>query len=473
MEFVLEILSTIGWVLLAITILVFVHEMGHFLTAKMFNMRVDKFSVGFPPKIFGKTIGETEYVLGATPLGGYVKIAGMVDESMDTDFANAEPESWEFRSKPVWQRIVVITAGVIFNVILAAIIFISLKYVYGDTYVPADNIKQVYVEEGSIAHNIGVRTGDKILAVGGKRLERFSDIEEFTLLSDPLTITVLRNGEELTYEGPDDIMTQLGKAGDDRWGWAIHPSLISDVDGESPAARVGLQAYDKISAINNEPVAFFAQIIGIAEKSEGKPVLFRWERELERADTTVLPSELVRVVEINEGVVTYEAEITPMHHEADDRYIFGVLGPSTEMLTSFLGIRKEQVPFFKAVVLGMDDTWTNSISIVTSLKRIFSGREDFRENLGGPVKVAQVTKQAADAGAFSFWRIVALLSITLAIMNILPIPALDGGHLVFLIYEGVTRREPSLKVRMWLQQIGMVLLLVFMTFLVFNDILRL
>ena len=176
MEALTEILSYAFWVLLAITILVFVHEMGHFLFAKLFNMRVDRFSVGFPPKIFGKKIGETEYVIGATPLGGYVKIAGMVDESMDTDFTGSEPEPWEFRSKPVWQRIVVITAGVIFNVLLACIIFIGLKYVYGESYIPAENVRSVYVAEGSLAYEMGLRTGDRIVEVSGNEPERFSDL---------------------------------------------------------------------------------------------------------------------------------------------------------------------------------------------------------------------------------------------------------------------------------------------------------
>lgn len=473
MEFVLEILSTIGWVLLAITILVFVHEMGHFLTAKMFNMRVDKFSVGFPPKIIGKTIGETEYVLGATPLGGYVKIAGMVDESMDTDNLQQEPEPWEFRAKPVWQRIIVITAGVIFNVILAAIIFISLKYAYGDNYIPAENIEQVFIEEGSIAHNIGLRTGDRIVTVGGRTPERFRHVEEYMLLSDPLTITVEREGEQLTFNGPDDIMTQLGKAGDDRFGVGILPSIISDVTPDLPAEAAGLQSYDNITSINGDPVAFWKQIINVVGAADGSAMDVTWERDLERADTTLMLSENTRLIGVRGDKVLYEASITPAHDETGDKYMLGVAVPQGDILTATLGVRMEQVPLSKAVSLGMTETWTNSIAIVTSLKKIFSGREDFRENLGGPVKVAQVTKQAADAGAFSFWRIVALLSITLAIMNILPIPALDGGHLVFLIYEGVTRREPSLKVRMWLQQIGMVLLLVFMTFLVFNDILRL
>lgn len=472
MEFILEILATIGWVLLAITILVFVHEMGHFLTAKMFNMRVDKFSVGFPPKIIGKQIGETEYVIGATPLGGYVKIAGMVDESMDTDFAGSEPEPWEFRSKPVWQRIVVITAGVIFNIILAAIIFIGLKYAYGDTYIPAENVKQVYVAEGSIAHNIGLRTGDRIVAVGGEKLERFDEMAEKALLADPLTITVERDGGELSFNGPDDIMTQLGKAGDDGLGVALLPSIISRVGEDSPAAAAGMEALDMISSINGMPVEFWAQVMEYIGTSEGDPITVQWTRASDQADTTAQLAETTRILTVNDDAVVYEATLAPMFNEDEERFMIGVAPPTTDIISEHLGVREEQVAFFQAVVLGMEETWTNSTAIVTSLKRIFSGREDFRENLGGPVRVAQVTKEAADAGAFSFWRIVALLSITLAIMNILPIPALDGGHLVFLIYEGITRREPSLKVRMWLQQIGMVLLLAFMTFLVFNDILR-
>lgn len=471
MEFAVEILSTIGWVLLAITILVFVHEMGHFLTAKMFNMRVDKFSVGFPPKIFGKQIGETMYVLGATPLGGYVKIAGMVDESMDTEFANSEPEPWEFRAKPVWQRIVVITAGVIFNVILAAIIFISLKYAYGDSYIPMDNVEHVYVAEGSIAHNIGLRTGDRIVAVGGERLDRFNDLDERALLSDPLTFTVARDGEELVFQGPDDIMTQLGKAGDARLGISVMPNMISQVDKDTPAEAIGLRADDKITMLNGQPIAFWSQIIDTMTGAEGAPISVQWERSA-AADTAAVPDRTQKVA-ARADVVVYEAELVPKYLEGEDRYVLGVHAPTNEMIAEFLGYRYEQVPFARAVSMGMEETWSSSAAIVTSLKRIFTGREDFRENLGGPVRVAQVTKQAADAGAFSFWRIVAMLSITLAIMNILPIPALDGGHLVFLIYEGITRREPSLKVRMWLQQIGMVLLLVFMTFLVFNDIIRL
>ena len=472
MEFILEILATIGWVLLAITILVFVHEMGHFLTAKMFKMRVDKFSVGFPPKIFGTKIGETEYVIGATPLGGYVKIAGMVDESMDTNFMNAKPEPWEFRSKPVWQRVIVITAGVFFNIVLAAVIFISLKYAYGEIYIPAESVAQVFVAEGSIAHNIGLRTGDKVLAVGGEELDRYNDLEEGVLLADPLTITVIREGSEITFNGPDNIMTQLGKAGDLRLGLDIMPSVISSVVEGSAAEGIGLQPYDQLTSINGNEISFWAQVIQEIESSDGASISITWARPLSRADTTN-PISNARYLGANDISALYEAEVAPIFSEADNKFMLGIGAPDLEIRRKYLNIQEEKVSLVRAVFLGLDETWSSTFAIVTSLKRIFSGREDLRENLGGPVMVAKVTKAAADAGMPYFWRIVAMLSITLAIMNILPIPALDGGHLIFLLYEGITRREPSLKVRMWLQQIGMVLLLVFMTFLVFNDILRL
>ena len=473
MEQVLEILSYVGWVLLAITILVFVHEMGHFLTAKLFKMRVDKFSVGFPPKIFGAKFGETEYVIGATPLGGYVKIAGMVDESMDTDFVDSTPEPWEFRSKPVWQRIIVITAGVIFNVILAAIIFIGLKYTYGESYVPAENVEGLYISDGSLAYNMGLRTGDRIVAVGDEEIERFDDIEALALLADPLTITVLRDGEQMTFDGPHDIMTQLGRAGEERLGIGVQPSLISSTVGGSAAELVGMQPYDQISSINGTEVQFWQQMTDLIQGSEGQPFELEWQRSVARVDSTAELAASVSVVERNASYWTYRAEVQPRLDEASNRYMLGVAPPTPAMVAEAIGYKEREVSFAEAVSLGLDETWVSSITIVTSLKRIFTGRENLRDNLGGPVAVAKVTKEAADAGPLFFWRIVAMLSITLAIMNILPIPALDGGHLVFLIYEGLTRREPSLKVRMWLQQVGMVLLLVFMTFLVFNDILRL
>lgn len=477
MEPVFEILSYVFWVLIAITILVFVHEMGHFLFAKLFKMRVEKFSVGFPPKIFGKKIGETEYVIGATPLGGYVKIVGMVDESMDTDALHSEPKPWEFRAKPVWQRIIVITAGVIFNVILAAIIFAALKYTYGETFIPAENIESVYVVDGSIAHEMGLRTGDRIVEVSGKKPERYSDIQAIeALLADPFTITVERDGKERTFKGPDDIMTQLNRT-NGLIGIAVEPSIIGGVVEDSPAMSAGLQTGDRILALADNDVHFWNELTERIQATDGRTMLIRWERPDSLVEAYEEDGRIALPEPIGRGAYgnIYEVAVVPEYDEDGERYVMGIYPPSAypPILSHVFGVMRKDYALGEAMLSGTVETWTKTQAIVTSLRRVATGRENFRENVGGPVAISKVVKEAAEQGPPVFWNIVAMLSITLAIMNILPIPALDGGHLVFLIYEGITRREPSLKVRMVLQQVGMVLLLVFMTFLIFNDILRL
>jgi regulator of sigma E protease len=458
--FALEILSYIFWVILAITILVFIHELGHFAFAKLFGMRVERFSVGFPPKIFGRTIGETEYVIGATPLGGYVKISGMVDESMDTEFEGMEPQPHEFRAKPVWQRIVVITAGVVFNIVLAFVIFAGLKLSYGDDFIPAENIESVYVPDATFAHDMGLRTGDRIVAVSGRPLERYEDLLDVErLMADPMTVTVVRESDSLTFRGPDDIMTQLNRSGG--FGISVHPSLIGSVMTQSAAHEAGLRPGDRILAINGEPVTFWLQITEMMQAAGGDSL-----------DVTFARAPEARLTAPRGGITAETTRLKPQQAE-DGRYLLGVTVPTLEMLWEEYGKEHQAYGPVTALAGGVQETWVTTKVIVTSLTRVFSGRENFRENVGGPIAIAQITKQAAEAGAFFFWRIVAMLSITLAIMNILPVPALDGGHLMFLIYEGVTRREPSLRVRMVMQQVGMIVLLAFMTFLIFNDILRL
>jgi regulator of sigma E protease len=245
-------------------------------------------------------------------------------------------------------------------------------------------------------------------------------------------------------------MTQIQDAGGGGLfglGLFNEPSVVGEVVVGRPAAGAGLQTGDRIVGINGEPVMFWVQMTRLIQASEGRPLAVEWVR----------PGAAAGAADER-----FQAGITPQREE-DGRYVIGIGLPE----------RRETYSFGQAVVAGVADTWLNTRAIVINLKRIFTGREDLRKNLGGPVMVAKITGQAAQAGAEAFWSIVALLSITLAIVNILPIPALDGGHLVFLLYEGITRREPSLKVRMVTQQVGMVLLLTLMAFLVFNDILRL
>lgn len=460
MDAILNILSYVGWVLLAIMILVFVHELGHFLFAKLFKMRVEKFSVGFPPKILGKTVGETEYVLGLTPLGGYVKIAGMVDESMDTDFVESEPQPHEFRAKPVWQRMVVITAGVIFNMILAAVILIGLKATYGEAFKPP--IGSVAVADSSVAWQMGLRTGDEIVSINGRpaeSLEGLSGIEQL-LLADQLEMTVRRDGELIDLTGPRDLMTQLGR-NKGVFGMRFDPAVIGYVEPGSPAAGAGLRTGDRIVAYGDSTIRFYTELPSVVQALEGRPATLRYLRP-DSLESVVPPTGLALPdsLQPDDGTL-YEVSLTA--EREGDSYLIGV-GDYFQYREHDLG---------QAVVAGLEDTWVQTRLIATSLKRVFTGQDDLRENLGGPVMIAKVTKEAADRGGADFWYIVALLSITLAIINILPIPALDGGHLVFLIYEGIARREPSLKLRMVMQQIGMFILLAFMVFVIFNDILKL
>ncbi len=470
MDAVLNFLPYVGYILAAIMLLVTIHELGHFLAAKAFGMRVEKFSVGFPPKVLSKTIGETEYVIAALPLGGYVKISGMVDESLDTDGLASDPQPWEFRSKPVWQRIVVITAGVIFNVIFAWIIFTGLKMAYGEAYIPAANIRSVYVEPGSVAARMGIESGDRLVAIGGKPLDRFDDILPRLLNADPLTVTVARGGRDTVLSGPRDIITQLNRT-QGAFGVSADPPLVGDTAPGSPAEAAGLQTGDRIEAVDGAPIAFWSDLLAAVQATNGRAVAVRFARP----DSLATPSDtaLTRVGAAS-GATLYEATLAPRRASGDSLLRIGVAGPSVAQMARVYGVERRSFGPIEAMGAGVAQTSRAISTIGTSLGRIFTGRDAARENLGGPIKVAKtVREEARDGGAPAFWGIVAMLSLTLAIMNILPIPALDGGHLVFLLWEAVTRREPSLKVRIALQNVGMVVLLVFMVFLFVNDALSL
>jgi regulator of sigma E protease len=453
MAFISTILSYLVPILGAIMILVFIHELGHFLAARLFGMRVEKFSVGFPPRLFGVKIGDTDYSVGLTPLGGYVSISGMVDERMDDSFAEKPPEPWEYRAKPVWQRMIVIVAGVVFNMILAWVIYSGIKGVYGDTVIPADQVSGIYVEEGSLFYTMGMRTGDRVLAVNGAPLQTYDDLlSEEAIVEGNYVVKVDRGGRTLTLEGPQDMMTQLNRTQGDL-GYSLVPAWVSDVVSGSPAEAAGILTGDQIQTINGTSMPFWEGLLTAVGSSEG--------------DTLMLG---VRRAGVDSLI---QLPVVPNQASAEGRYTIGVYPPTEAMLREAYRVETRSYSFAGALGAGWEQTMSTSSVIVKSFGRMFTGKEDVRENLGGPIMIAKITKQAAEAGALFFWNIVATLSITLAIINILPIPALDGGHLVFLIIEAVTRREPSLRVRMWAQQIGFFLMLGLMAFLIINDLLKL
>ncbi len=432
----------------ALIILVFVHELGHFWAARIFGMRVDRFSIGFPPSILKKRFGQTEYTLGATPLGGYVKIAGMVDESLDMDFQSVEPQPDEYRSKPLWQRMIVITAGVFMNLVLAFVIFFCLTLVYGSSRVTHTEDMSVFVADSSVAHlDIGMQTGDKIISIGDLPFEpNGKSISLASFMSGNVIFEVERRGQRLSLAGPEKIMTRLqelpsgGLYGLGIYNW---PSIIGQISEDMPADRAGLQVGDEVVEINEEAVRYWPEVIDKISTSNGDTLHVKYIRKS------------------GQSAVENHAVIVPVM-DSNCEYVIGI------------GISLTDVTFgpVESVGVAWEETWDNTFAIITSLWRIAIGKESVRENLGGPVMVANVIGEAASSGARPFWFIVAVLSITLAIVNILPIPVLDGGHLAFLVYELFARKEPPLKVRIFLQQAGMILLLILMTFLITNDIIR-
>ncbi len=466
MDAVLNFLSYFFWVALALGILVFIHELGHFLFARLFGMRVDAFSIGFPPVVWRKQIGATEYRLGAVPLGGYVKIAGMIDESMDTEFAKNEPQPDEFRTKPVWQRMLVISGGVIFNMILAFVIFIGLALWYGKAYVPADSVEGVYVADSSIAYNMGARTGDRIVGLNGGKLDRVDDLLSPEALSArPFSVTVERGDDSLTLEGPDRLISELSSTqasgGFEAFGFSIEPSQIGATVPGSPAADAGLRGGDRIVAIDSQRISFWGELVATIQAANGASMTFRWSRP-----DSLVATDGPEPVAQEGGYAYYEATISP---EANPSGTFTVgIYPDPSAIT----VEHENYGLVEGVSAGFQEAWSLTTFYASFVGRLITGRENVRESVGGPLIIAKTTKEAADSGGRGFWHIVAVLSIALAIFNILPIPVLDGGHLVFLIYEGITRREPSVKFRMVVQQVGFVLLLVFMVFVIFNDAVR-
>lgn len=444
MEWMVSLLSTLAIFGAAIFILVFIHELGHFLAAKFFGMRVDRFSIGFPPKIFGFRRGDTEYVLGATPLGGYVKIAGMIDESLDTDFIEQEPTEDEFRSKPVWQRMIVILAGVIFNAILAVVIFSGLGFTYGETVFPVDSIEGIYIPEESLARDAGFVTGDRPVGVNGERVEYFHQLMNPSELTNrDVSFLVERDGDVITLPAPPNFLDRLNHEEFLQLTHAM-PGLIATVQEGSPAEAAGIQPGDRVLRVNGEDARYWIQFT---------------EKIRERS------SESITLTLLRDGS-EIETEVTP----DPETEIIGVGAASPDEL---FNIQRLNYSVAGAVRYGYRETEDTFTGIVQGLGMLFTGSISVRDNLGGPVAIANVTRQATDRGGWEgFWRITAFLSITLAIMNMLPIPALDGGHFMFLLYEGITRREPSAKVRMALQQIGFILLVGLIILVTFNDILR-
>ena len=470
MELFLDILQAIALVLIGITILVTIHELGHFLTAKMFGMRVETFSIGFPPKIFSFTKGETEYQLGATPLGGFVKISGIIDESLDTDHLNREPEPYEFRAKPVWQRLIVMTGGVIMNVILGIFVFSMLFYKYGETRLPmeqvqygilvAENGMRVNKEDDSkldtletIYHYIGFRTGDELLSFKGESFDYFDDyLDNKLLVEDDAWFEVRRNGETVRINVPDTIQNEFD--GEHLIVEPIMPDqpaivIVEDsltIDGKAtanPAYLSGLRSQDEIIALDSTEIPRYSSLMEYLKDKPNQDVTVTVKR-----DGQIIPIQARTNKDSKLGV--YADRLSVFHMDTVDYAFFESFGVGTSKAFGFLSANAQ------------------------GIKNLGRKGVDASKSVMGPIQIAKFyLLRFKQGGIKAFLELTAMLSMILALVNILPIPALDGGHVLFLLIEAVTRREPSPKVRIIAQQIGMVFILGLMVLIIGNDVLRL
>jgi len=450
----MDAISSIFFFIVAIFILVTAHELGHFLTAKLFGMRVDKFYIGFDfweKRLWKKQIGDTEYGIGLFPLGGYVKIAGMVDESLDTNFQTTEPQPWEFRAKPVWQRLIVLAGGVSMNLLLAASIFTGVTFVLGEARTSLNT--PAFVEKRSVFERMGMKTGDRLLMVNGKTVASWEEALDPELFIAPsLNYTVLRDGKSFTLNAPANILSKINETKD----LGIHPvvpPLINEAMENMPARKAGIPSGGLITAINGNAVSDWTEVVGIISSHASRPITITWQY-LQPLQSRPITPELLR----SQGK-TQVATVVPNTS--------GKIGISLKTTSA---TERKKVNLAGAIVSGCNQTWKMSSMTVQGFAKIFTGKEDFRKSVGGPIKIAKIASQSAEQGPVSFLFFLAMLSISLAIINILPVPALDGGQFVLNAFEGMIRREIPFAIKMRIQQIGMALLMALFAYIFINDI---
>ncbi len=439
--------------LLSLSFLVAVHEMGHLLAAKYFGMRVEQFSIGFPPKIFSFKRGETEYALSAIPLGGYVKISGMIDESLDTEAMKLPAQPWEFRAKPAWQRLIVMLGGIFVNVVIGVMIFIGITYAYGDTYILKDFINNnggFYV--GPVGESIGLKTGDKITKINNQDFEYYQDIlKPETLLSTDGSYTIERDGKEIELAIPADFIQKFNKkTSPSNFLYPRIPAVVGDIEKGYIAERI-LKPGDKIVEINGAPISYMDQV-----NTQVKAM---------KADSLSSKSDSIAIK------VSRAGEILSFREYFRDQKIIGIAAAPFPKEYMDQAERRITYGFLESIPKGTDRAFTTLGVQVKAFGRVITGALSPKESLSGPIGIMQAFGNEWDWSRF--WSLTGVLSLVLAFMNLLPIPALDGGHVMFLSYEIISRRKPSDKFLETAQKVGMVFLLALMVFIFANDIIKL
>lgn len=435
------------YLILSLSILVILHEFGHFITAKWFGCRVEKFYLFFDPyfSLFKKKIGDTEYGVGWLPLGGYVKISGMIDESMDKEAMKLPPQPHEFRSKPAWQRLIIMLGGVIVNVLLAFLIYAMVLFVWGEQKVPIASVKNGIWVQDSVLYDLKLRNGDKITEVDGKAIEYFEDIQPKLLLAK--NITIERNAQITKIDFPVNFIERLVES-KRRTGMLLMqriPPYIGDYAPKdtSNGKKAGIQFMDKITAIDSVPVAFYDDMTSILAGKKNQSVHLQIERK-------GAPVELVAQVNADGKI-----GLPPLSLDQYDS--LGVFK-----------VDRKKYGFFEAIPAGVSLALGKLKFYIDQFKLILNPETGAYKGLGGFKAMGSIFP--TEWGEWeAFWRITGFLSIILAFMNLLPIPALDGGHVVFTLVEMITGRKPSDKFLEYAQIVGMALLLGLMLFANGND----
>ncbi|WP_378180772.1 RIP metalloprotease RseP [Aquimarina sp. SS2-1] len=422
--------------LLSLSILIVLHELGHFIPAKLFKTRVEKFYLFFDVKysLFKKKIGETVYGIGWLPLGGYVKIAGMIDESMDKEQMAGPPQPWEFRSKPAWQRLIIMLGGVTVNIILGFLIYMIIIFTWGITYVSVEDIPDGY-EVAEMFEAYGFQDGDRILQVNGEDFKDATDINMYLFLRDVNTITVLSaNGNTKTIDIPEDIGTQMFEEGVmEPFAVRLKP-VLDTVLVDKPAYAAGLRNGDEILSVNGKKIDWWHEFQKEVNAEKEKGVAITYLRNGSENTITV---------------------------KTDDKGTVGVL-------PVFYKINRDEYTFGESISKGFDYSYWKLHDYVAQFKYVFTKKG--ATQIGGFAAIGNLFPPVWDWAAF--WSTTAFISIILAFMNILPIPALDGGHVMFLLYEIIAGRKPNDKFMEYAQLVGFVILIALLLFANGNDIYR-
>ena len=437
MEIVIKVLQFF----MSLSLLVAIHEFGHFIMARIFKIRVEKFYIFFDPwfSLFKWKRGETEYGVGWLPLGGYVKIAGMIDESMDLEQMQAPVQPYEFRAKPAWQRFMVMIAGVVMNILLAMMIYTGIRYAYGESYMANEDVKWGYVFNES-AERMGFRDGDKFVSVDGEAIDDVNEVRSKLLLTkEDRHVVVDRAGEQVAFTIPFEQMLEMRRNREYEDLYALRLPFFIDSLASASAIDTGLQVGDQVVALNGE------EAIGVQEITD--------KLQQHKSDTVTLT--VLRSGVANELVV-------PINEEGKMGVIFkgDVFQPRTRTFT-----------FFEAIPAGVGLAFDTVADYWQQLKLIFQPKTKMYEELGGFIAIGNIFPSEWDW--LRFWTMTAFLSVILAVMNILPIPGLDGGHALFTLWEMITGRKPSDKFLEVMQYIGFAILFALLIYANGNDIYRL